>query len=381
MLTQNINQYTIMGNNLLTEVKRIKQIMGLSILLEGNIFSETSTIFTKIINGSSINDFSEIEKKIVNNFITESTELQNLGIKSINDLLSDSGSKILIKTLKSSKNKIVGSMKKTLNKYIADSLAKTNSNINRIPELKTIMLNTPTQDGTLLSLLQKIENNGVEYYKPQTLVILSGEIKKLKLKYENSPSIVKYFTDVEKVIDDSIHFKQTDFEKQIDDVINSSDNLIPNNVSNLTNQFEGIVGKYYKNLDQEYSGPQLSEITQMITKLDNTTRNLDFDLNKIKLIGQQVQNNRLVYEFQYQDGTTFLMYKSTGSNVDSTGKEQGTWWALPGFANLINYTNAKGEFVTRTNGWFIKDNMSLGLVQGDNQFLTKMKQFLESNQF
>jgi hypothetical protein len=370
-----------MGNNLLTEVKRIKQIMGLSILLEGNIFSETSTIFTKIINGSSINDFSEIEKKIVSNFITESTELQNLGIKSINDLLSDSGSKILIKTLKSSKNKIVGSMKKTLNKYIADSLAKTNSNINRIPELKTIMLNTPTQDGTLLSLLQKIENNGVEYYKPQTLVILSGEIKKLKLKYENSPSIVKYFTDVEKVIDDSIHFKQTDFEKQIDDVINSSDNLIPNNVSNLTNQFEGIVGKYYKNLDQEYSGPQLSEITQMITKLDNTTRNLDFDLNKIKLIGQQVQNNRLVYEFQYQDGTTFLMYKSTGSNVDSTGKEQGTWWALPGFANLINYTNAKGEFVTRTNGWFIKDNMSLGLVQGDNQFLTKMKQFLESNQF
>lgn len=368
-----------MENNLLTEVNRIKEIMGLSILLEGNIFSEASTIFSKIINGSSINDFSEIEKKIVNNFIAESTELQNLGIRSINDLLSDSGSKILIKTLKSSKNEIVGSMKKTLNKYIADSLATTNNNINRIPELKTIMLNTPSQDGTLLNLLQKIESNGVEYYKPQTLVILSGEINKLKTKYKNNQGIFNYFTEVEKIIDDSIYLKQTNFENQIDNVVNSSDNLIPNNVSNLTNQFDGIVGKYYKNIDQEFRGAQLPEITQMITKLDNETRYLDFDTSKIKLVGQQIQNNRLIYEFQHQDGPTFLMYKSTGSNVDSTGKEEGTWWALPGFANVLNYINREGELVPRMDGWFIKDNKSLELVQGNNPFLTNMKQFLESN--
>jgi hypothetical protein len=182
----------------------------------------------------------------------------------------------------------------------------------------------------------------------------------------NIEDLIKQFEDRKKLVQ---NYKSS---MNASPMVKSTDNVVPT-------QFEGVVAKYYKNIDQEFSGPQLPEITQMITRLDNVTRNLDFDTSKIKLIGQKIQNNRLVYEFQHQDGPTFLMYKSTGSNVDSTGKEQGTWWALPGFANIVNYTTPEGKLVPRINGWFIKDDKSLGLVQGNNPFLTNMKQFLESN--
>jgi hypothetical protein len=191
-------------------------------------------------------------------------------------------------------------------------------------------------------------------------------LRQAQSKGYNLTDLIKQFEDRKRLVQ---NYKSSMSESPI---VKSTDNIVPT-------QFEGVVAKYYKNIDQEFTGTQLPEITQMIKKLDNETRYLDFDTSKIKLIGQQIQNNRLVYEFQHQDGPTFLMYKSTGSNVESTGKEQGTWWTLPGFANLLNYVNPEGKLVPRINGWFIKDDKSLGLVQGNNPFLTNMKQFLESN--
>jgi hypothetical protein len=59
--------------------------------------------------------------------------------------------------------------------------------------------------------------------------------------------------------------------------------------------------------------------------------------------------------------------------VATTGKEADTWWSIPGFANWVDNGGKK------TIGWLVKDRRTINLVNGDNPFLTKMKQFLEDN--
>ena len=364
---------------LINEINRIKTIMGIRLLVEGGgAIGDLSSFFGKLLT-KNVDELSVEEREIAERMIKNSTELQSAGIKNLDQALSTQGKLLLKNTIKNSKENVINSLRKSIDDYSQEAIRIVNKNIESIPTFKSSLKNTITTQGSLLDVLKTIENEGLSHYNIPVLMQIRKKINSVSPNYGSNTDVTKYFKDIDDSIGVYINSKSIDFEKQIDDTISAIENKSINNYVE-SEPIEGIVGKYYKNIDQEYSGPQLPEITQMITKLDNTTKNLDFDLSKIKLIGQQIRNDRLIYELQHQDGTIFLMYKSTGSNVETTGKEVGTWWGLPGWANLTNYYDSNGNFVERITGWFIKDQRTLNLSLGDNPFLTKMKNFLEDNQ-
>ncbi len=92
--------------------------------------------------------------------------------------------------------------------------------------------------------------------------------------------------------------------------------------------------------------------------------NVAFNPSAVKVLQKSNVAGREVIETQLENGQKVLFYKSSGSNVDTTGKKMGEWFVIPGFAE---------------NGWFIKTKETIALTKGGNKYLTEMAQFLEKN--
>lgn len=208
---------TNVKDTLLTEVNRMREIMGMSLLMEGNIYDEISDLFTRI-GRESMDRLSKEEKDMVNRLISRSSEIQNLGIRSIDDLINNpSARQDFLTILKNNKSNIINSLKRGIDEYAEESIRRINLEIERnVPTLKTMMGNAKTTNGSVLDMLKTIETQGITSYKPQTLIVLRDTLDRMKSSF--GPDQQKYIDDLVSQIDDNINLNKVDFEKQIDDM-------------------------------------------------------------------------------------------------------------------------------------------------------------------
>lgn len=115
----------------------------------------------------------------------------------------------------------------------------------------------------------------------------------------------------------------------------------------------------YKNL--------LNDLIRKTNKLNN----FKFNPKDLKIVASENISGREVLEIKLPTGDNILWYRSSGSNVGPTGKETGEWFAIAGFSENIVGNLPKG--------WFIKDNLSIQLSKGGNQYITDMSNWFKSN--
>lgn len=137
--------------------------------------------------------------------------------------------------------------------------------------------------------------------------------------------------------------------------------------SKVASQVVGNFGKRFL-LDKCFAHnncPNLNSIlSSFYQKLGNTAKLTNFLPSEVKVLSKEIVAGREVIEVQLKDGTKILFYKSSGSNVGTTGKQAGEWFVIPGFAE---------------NGWFFKTAETVNLTKGGNKYLTDMAEFLQMN--
>jgi len=104
--------------------------------------------------------------------------------------------------------------------------------------------------------------------------------------------------------------------------------------------------------------------TNFFRSLSNSAKIFSFNPAKVKVYEKSVVAGREVFDVSLEDGTRVLIYKSSGANVGSTGKQAGEWFVIPGFAE---------------NGWFFKTQETIALTKGGNKYLTEFAEYLQKN--
>ena len=104
--------------------------------------------------------------------------------------------------------------------------------------------------------------------------------------------------------------------------------------------------------------------TNFFRSLSNSAKIFSFNPAKVKVYEKSVISGREVLDVSLEDGTRVLIYKSSGANVATTGKEAGEWFVIPGFAE---------------SGWFFKTHETIALTKGGNKYLTEFAEYLQEN--
>jgi hypothetical protein len=92
-----------------------------------------------------------------------------------------------------------------------------------------------------------------------------------------------------------------------------------------------------------------------------------FNPSNLKILKKSNVGGREVIEVTMENGQNLVWWKSTGSNVATTGKKSGEWFATPGFGP------------DPAKPFFVKSSDTVALFKGGNKYLTDMSQFLEKN--
>lgn len=132
--------------------------------------------------------------------------------------------------------------------------------------------------------------------------------------------------------------------------------------------FDDIKNKFtYKNCIQGNCPDIDNYLDQMVSKVPNTK----FNPSSVEVIQQSIDNVigkdglptvRNIIEVKLENNQKIIMYSSSGSNVETTGKKAGEWFVIPGW----------GE-----DGLYLKTDPSIALTKGGNQYLTSMAKYLE----
>jgi hypothetical protein len=104
--------------------------------------------------------------------------------------------------------------------------------------------------------------------------------------------------------------------------------------------------------------------TNFFRSLSNSAKIFSFNPSKVKVYEKAVIAGREILDVSLEDGTRVLIYKSSGANVATTGKQAGEWFVIPGFAE---------------NGWFFKTRETVALTKGGNKYLTEFAEYLQAN--
>jgi len=133
--------------------------------------------------------------------------------------------------------------------------------------------------------------------------------------------------------------------------------------------FDDIVNQFRFPNCRQGACPEINSlVNQMVSKVPN----VKFQPSKVKVNQQSVQNFigrdgqptlRNVIEVEMENGQKIIMYSSSGSNVGTTGKKFGEWFAIPGWG---------------ADGMYLKTDPSNALTKGGNQYLTNLAKFLET---
>jgi len=84
-------------NNLLLEINRIREMIGVSLIVEG--IGDIADFFTRL-GKKAVSELSDEEADTLRKLIKDSAEIQRAGIRSIDDVMSDAGKQLLLKTIR-----------------------------------------------------------------------------------------------------------------------------------------------------------------------------------------------------------------------------------------------------------------------------------------
>lgn len=109
-----------------------------------------------------------------------------------------------------------------------------------------------------------------------------------------------------------------------------------------------LMNEWHSTNDKNYEF-EPDSILSRIDDLRKKGKNLDSDvsgnLSGLQVLSTGHRAGRDLVEIGYPDGTVILFYKSMSG---TSGKEQETWYPIPGFTNRPNYRVPQG--------WFMKDS-------------------------
>lgn len=155
----------------------------------------------------------------------------------------------------------------------------------------------------------------------------------------------------------------------------------------INNFKKGDVG-FPKNLSElsaaEKNNLKVHQNNMINNSLDDMNRkvqniaNKNFNPKNVTVLNKSHHDGRDLLEVKLENGEKIMLYSSSGSNEDTTGKKAGEWFIIPGFMDnvLIKGKDGKEKVV---NDWFVKTQESVDLTKGGNNYLTQMAQFLEKN--
>lgn len=157
----------------------------------------------------------------------------------------------------------------------------------------------------------------------------------------------------------------TSFKKRVENILSLN---MPKNIKNVN--FDDIVASFTFNNCIKTNCPNIEGyLSQMVSKIPNTK----FQPSKVKVKQKSFENVldkdgnsglRQIIELELDNKQSIIMYSSSGSNVKTTGKKAGEWFAIPGWGS---------------DGFYLKTDSSVALTKGGNKYLTDLAQFLEKN--
>ena len=157
---------------------------------------------------------------------------------------------------------------------------------------------------------------------------------------------------------------QQDLKNISDDLAKKSQNVGAKSLVDIRKRF--FLGECFDHLNCPAIRSIITDFYQNLAPLAKMTKFYPKDVKVLtrEIVYPNTKYAREVLEVQVKDGPKFLIYKSSGSNVLTTGKEAGEWFVIPGFAQ---------------HGWFVKTPETVNLTKGGNKYLTDMAEFLELN--
>lgn len=368
--------------NILVEIDRIKEIMGLPLLIETNIFGEGVNFWKKLFNATSKSDLTPDELGIGDKLVKNSPTLnKSYGQNSIDVFFTTYGKELLQQLLKSeTKFELSTALKLSIEQFYQASIKKLRTDLESTTaeKISAILKKQPTSQGSVLDIINKIENEGFNNIPKDvlsmTIVQLNG------LKNEVGIYAKSYLDSVTDNIDNVLSARRKDFVVDADNMVNE----LPKKLTQTEDGFgEANFQEFSKNWTREDVATARDPNQTFVIKgiADEVFRGLpeNFNPNDVK-IGKTnsyefIQNDettnfkdvlrsRTQIEVTLPNGKKTLMYSSSGANEGTTGKKAGEWFWIPGFAK---------------NGWYIKTNESVAYTKGGNNYMTEFAKYLEGN--
>jgi hypothetical protein len=201
------------------EINRVKSLMGLNLITEGNILTETSN-FWKSLLLKNVDELLPEEKEIIESMIKNSSELATKQIKTIDELLSPSGKNILRSLLNTDTKSLTNSLKAGIDNHYRLKINELNNELSSIPKFKELIgqgkIGSKGNVTTALGVLQEIGRIGIIKMDADTLYGLTEYLQKLKFNknFKNNSQVQSYIDGVVSDIKDNINMRSTDFEIQ-----------------------------------------------------------------------------------------------------------------------------------------------------------------------
>lgn len=200
------------------EINRVKNLMGLNLITEGNILTQT-TNFWKSLLLKNVDELLPEEKEIIESMIKNSSELATKQINTIDELLSPSGKNILKSLLKTDVMSLTNSLKAGIDNHYRLKINSLNNKLSGIQDFKNLIQSSPIGPKgtkTALGVLQEIGRNGVTRMDDNTLYGLISYLQKVKVNknFVNNTKVQSYIDDVVLDIEDNLTMKSIDFESQ-----------------------------------------------------------------------------------------------------------------------------------------------------------------------
>jgi hypothetical protein len=258
---------------IITEINRIREMIGVSLIVEG--IGDVLNIFTNL-GKKSIKELSNEEQEIISKLIKDSAEIQRAGIRSIDDVMSDAGKQLLLKTIRENSVAVKSTFNKIVSDYAKTSMAMINSNLKSIPDLETELSKLKAGSNTALDIIQKIEKEGTENLDTLQLAALKKTLTDAKTTFAGNLRMTTYLDDVSEQVDGVIKAKNADVniesagtktdgfgdefisDPKIKNITDSQKSKIESDISSMTDEEVASIVEEAKNKTGRFSPGTLS---------------------------------------------------------------------------------------------------------------------------
>jgi hypothetical protein len=359
---------------IITEINRIREMIGVSLIVEG--IGDVLNIFTNL-GKKSIKELSNEEQEIISKLIKDSAEIQRAGIRSIDDVMSDAGKQLLLKTIRENSVAVKNVFSDIITKYANNSMVIINKNLELIPDLKTELSKLKAGPNTALDIIRKIESNGIQNIDTLQLAALKKTLTDAKTTFVGNSKMITYLDDVTEQVDGYIKSNSI----KIDDIITQDTpqmggGKIKNPQRTIYEQKpDGSVGEiempswvwdnWWKDGDIR-GGNIILELKNKVSRIDNKT----FNPNDIKVLNFTTDSGgREYYELLLPTNDKVILYKSSGTGSPEL-KQKGDWQIVNGFTSHPNDNNFF---------WVAKDVNSTQYTKGESRYFTDLSDYLKQN--